>query len=423
MSKYGFNTKCLQSGYDPKNGEPRILPIFQSTTFRYESADEVAALFDLAKEGHMYSRISNPTVAAFEEKISDLEGGVGALATSSGQSASLIAILTICNNGEHFIAPNNIYGGSFTLFSSTLAKFGISASFFSKDASDEEIESLIKPETKLIFTESLSNPGVDVLDLERFVNLAHKNGLPLIVDNTLATPYLLRPIEHGADIVIHSSTKYIDGHATSVGGVVVDSGNFDWTNGKFPHLTEKDPNYHGLSYTETFGEAAYIVKARAVFMRDLGTCLSPFNAFLMNLGTETLPVRMDRHSENALAVAEFLESHPKVEWVKYPFLKSSPSYENAVKYLKAGSGVISFGVKGGIEEGKKFIDNLKLTALIVHVGDIRTCALHPGSMTHRQLSEEDQIKAGITPNLIRLSVGLENIEDILEDIEKALEAI
>lgn len=423
MNKYGFNTKCLQSGYDPDNGEPRILPIFQSTTFRYDSSDEVAALFDLAKDGHMYSRISNPTVEAFEQKISDLEGGVGALATASGQSASLIAIITICNNGEHFIAPNNIYGGSFTLFSSTLAKFGISASFFYKDASDEEIESLIKPETKLIFTESLSNPGVDVLDLDRFVNLAHKNGLPLIVDNTLATPYLLRPIEHGADIVVHSATKYIDGHATSVGGVIIDSGNFDWTNGKFPHLTEKDPNYHGLSYTETFGEAAYIVKARAVFMRDLGTCLSPFNAFLMNLGTETIHVRMDRHSENALAVAEFLESHPKVEWVKYPFLKSSASYENAVKYLKAGSGVISFGVKGGIEEGKKFIDNLELTALIVHVGDIRTCALHPGSMTHRQLSEEDQIKAGITPNLIRLSVGLENIEDILEDIEKALEAI
>ena len=423
MTNYGFETKCLQSGFDPKNGESRILPIIQSTTFRYETADEVAALFDLEKEGHMYTRISNPTVEAFESKIADLEGGVGALATSSGQSASTIAIFTICNNGEHFIAPNNIYGGSFTLFSSTLKKFGISASFFSKDASDEEIQALIRPETKLIFTESISNPGVDVLDVERFAEIAHKNNIPLIVDNTLATPYLLRPIEYGADIVVHSATKYIDGHATSVGGVIVDGGTFDWNNGKFPHLTEKDPNYHGISYTETFGEAAYIVKARVVFMRDLGVCLSPFNAFLMNLGAETLAVRMDRHSENALAVAKFLESHPKVEWVNYPFLESSQSYENAKKYLKAGSGVVSFGVKGGIEAGKKFIDNLKLTALVVHVGDIRTCALHPGSMTHRQLSEEDQIKAGITPNLIRLSVGLESIEDITEDVKNALEAI
>lgn len=423
MTNYGFETKCLQSGFEPKNGESRILPIIQSTTFRYETADEVAALFDLEKEGHMYSRISNPTVEAFESKIADLEGGVGALATSSGQAASTVAIFTICNNGEHFIAPNNIYGGSFTLFSSTLKKFGISASFFSKDATDEEIQELIRPETKLIFTESISNPGVDVLDIERFAALAHKNGIPLIVDNTLATPYLLRPIEHGADIIVHSATKYIDGHATSVGGVIVDGGTFDWNNGKFPHLTEKDPNYHGISYTETFGEAAYIVKARVVFMRDLGVCLSPFNAFLMNLGSETLAVRMDRHSENALEVARFLESHPKVEWVNYPFLESSPSYENAKKYLKAGSGVISFGVKGGVEAGKKFIDNLELTALIVHVGDIRTCALHPGSMTHRQLSEEDQIKAGITPNLIRLSVGIENVEDIIEDVKKALEAI
>ena len=423
MTNYGFETKCLQSGFDPKNGESRILPIIQSTTFRYETADEVAALFDLEKEGHMYTRISNPTVEAFESKIADLEGGVGALATSSGQSASTIAIFTICNNGEHFIAPNNIYGGSFTLFSSTLKKFGISASFFSKDASDEEIQALIRPETKLIFTESISNPGVDVLDVERFAEIAHKNNIPLIVDNTLATPYLLRPIEYGADIVVHSATKYIDGHATSVGGVIVDGGTFDWNNGKFPHLTEKDPNYHGISYTETFSEAAYIVKARVVFMRDLGVCLSPFNAFLMNLGAETLAVRMDRHSENALAVAKFLESHPKVEWVNYPFLESSQSYENAKKYLKAGSGVVSFGVKGGIEAGKKFIDNLKLTALVVHVGDIRTCALHPGSMTHRQLSEEDQIKAGITPNLIRLSVGLESIEDITEDVKNALEAI
>ncbi|MDO5717697.1 MAG: aminotransferase class I/II-fold pyridoxal phosphate-dependent enzyme [Tissierellia bacterium] len=423
MKEYSIETKCLQSGFKPENGNPRILPIYQSTTFKFDSSDHVAALFDLKESGHMYTRISNPGLEAFESKINDLEGGVGALATSSGQSATLVAILTICNSGDHLIATNNIYGGTFTLLSATLAKMGISVSFFAKDATDEEIESLIKENTKLIFTESISNPGVDVLDFERFANLAHKNNIPLFVDNTLATPYLVNPIKYGADIVIHSATKYIDGHATSVGGVVVDSGKFNWNTGKFPHLTDKDPNYHGLSYTEDFGELAFIVKARVVFMRDLGVCLSPFNAFLMNLGVETLHLRMERHSENALAVAEFLENHPKIEWVKYPFLKSSNSYELAKKYLKAGSGVVTFGIKGGSDEGKSFIDNLRLAALVVHVGDIRTSALHPASMTHRQLSEEDQIAAGISSNLIRLSVGIENIDDIIKDLEQALEAI
>lgn len=418
-----IETLCLQAGYEPENGQPRILPIVQSTAYRYESADEVAALFDLAKEGHMYSRISNPTVAAFEEKINALEGGVGALATASGQAATLASILTICNNGEHLLAANNIYGGTFTLLSATLEKMGIETTFFSKDATAEELEALIRPNTKLVFAESLTNPGVDVMDIALLAEVAHNNGIPLIIDNTLATPVLCRPLEHGADVVVHSATKYIDGHATSVGGVVVDGGTFDWNNGKFPHLTDPDPNYHGLSYTESFGNAAYITKARVVFMRDLGICLSPFNAFLLNLGTETLAVRMERHSQNALAVAKHLENHPKIEWIRYPFLESSASHANAKKYMKSGSGVVTFGVKGGAAEGKRFIDHLELTALIVHVGDIRTCALHPASMTHRQLSDEAQKEAGITPNLIRFSVGLEHIDDILEDLDRALEAV
>lgn len=418
-----IETLCLQAGYEPENGQPRILPIVQSTAYRYDSADEVAALFDLAKEGHMYSRISNPTVAAFEEKINALEGGVGALATASGQAATLASILTICNNGEHLLAANNIYGGTFTLLSATLEKMGIETTFFPKDATADELQALIRPNTKLVFAESLSNPGVDVVDISLLAEVAHNNGLPLIIDNTLATPVLCRPLEHGADVVVHSATKYIDGHATSVGGVVVDGGTFDWNNGKFPHLTDPDPNYHGLSYTESFGQAAYITKARVVFMRDLGICLSPFNAFLLNLGTETLAVRMERHSENALAVAKHLQNHPKVEWVNYPYLETSASYANAKKYFQSGSGVVTFGVKGGAEEGKRFIDHLELAALIVHVGDIRTCALHPASMTHRQLSDEAQKAAGITPNLVRFSVGLEHIDDILADLDRALEAV
>jgi len=422
MKNFSTETLCVHGGYKANNGEPRILPIAQSTTYKYDSADEVAALFDLAAEGHMYSRISNPTVAAFEEKIAELEGGVGAVGTSSGQSATFIAILTICNAGEHILAMNNLYGGTYTLFSSTFKKFGIDVTFVDHNASDEEIESKIQKNTKLIFGETIGNPGVEVLDIERIANIAHRNDLPLIVDNTFATPYLCSPFQHGADIIIHSATKFLDGHATSVGGVIVDSGKFNWENGKFPHLVDRDPSYHGLSYTETFKEKAYITKARVVFIRDLGAVMTPFNAFLTNLGTETLAVRMDKHSENALKIAQFLQSHPQVEWVNYPLLESSPSYELAKKYLKnGGSGIISFGIKGGVEKGKKFIDNVKLASLVVHVGDIRTHVLHPASMTHRQLSQEQKEAAGIKENMIRLSVGIENVDEIIEDLRQALE--
>lgn len=424
MKKYAQETICIQGGYEPKNGEPRILPIFQSTTYKYDEADEVAKLFDLEAAGHMYSRISNPTVEALEKKIAEMEGGVGAMATSSGQAANLIAILTICNAGEHVLAMSNLYGGTFTLFTSTLKKMGIDVTFVDHRADDREISSKIQPNTKLIFGETIGNPGVDVLDIERIAGIAHENRIPLVVDNTFATPYLCRPFEFGADIVTHSTTKYIDGHATSVGGIIVDSGKFDWkSSGKFPHLTEADPSYHGLSYTEKFGAAAYITKARVAFLRDMGSTMSPFNAFLTNLGVETLALRMERHSSNALAAARFLESHPNVSWVNYPLLESSQSFDLARKYLHGGaSGIIAFGVKGGVESGKKFIDSLELASLVVHVGDIRTHVLHPASMTHRQLSQEQQIKAGIKPDMIRLSVGIENIDDILADLDQALRA-
>lgn len=424
MKKYAQETICIQGGYEPKNGEPRILPIFQSTTYKYDEADEVAKLFDLEAAGHMYSRISNPTVEALEKKIAEMEGGVGAMATSSGQAANLIAILTICNAGEHVLAMSNLYGGTFTLFTSTLKKMGIEVTFVDHRADDREISSKIQANTKLIFGETIGNPGVDVLDIQRIAEIAHENNIPLVIDNTFATPYLCRPFEFGADIVTHSTTKYIDGHATSVGGIIVDSGKFDWkSSGKFPHLTEADPSYHGLSYTEKFGAAAYITKARVAFLRDMGSTMSPFNAFLTNLGVETLALRMERHSSNALAAARFLESHPNVSWVNYPLLESSQSFDLARKYLPGGaSGIIAFGVKGGVESGKKFIDSLELASLVVHVGDIRTHVLHPASMTHRQLSQEQQIKAGIKPDMIRLSVGIENIDDILADLDQALRA-
>lgn len=424
MKKYAQETICIQGGYEPKNGEPRILPIFQSTTYKYDEADEVAKLFDLEAAGHMYSRISNPTVEALEKKIAEMEGGVGAMATSSGQAANLIAILTICNAGEHVLAMSNLYGGTFTLFTSTLKKMGIEVTFVDHRADGREISSKIQANTKLIFGETIGNPGVDVLDIQRIAEIAHENSIPLVIDNTFATPYLCRPFEFGADIVTHSTTKYIDGHATSVGGIIVDSGKFDWkSSGKFPHLTEADPSYHGLSYTEKFGAAAYITKARVAFLRDMGSTMSPFNAFLTNLGVETLALRMERHSSNALAAARFLESHPNVSWVNYPLLESSQSFDLARKYLPGGaSGIIAFGVKGGVESGKKFIDSLELASLVVHVGDIRTHVLHPASMTHRQLSQEQQIKAGIKPDMIRLSVGIENIDDILADLDQALRA-
>lgn len=415
------DTACVQAGYHPESGAPRITPIVQSTTFQYDSSEAVAALFDLAAEGHMYSRISNPTVSVLEETLAELEGGVGALCVSSGQAATLLSILTICEAGDELIAFRNLYGGTFTLLGATLKKFGITTRFVDLGDTDAAIAAYIVPQTKLIFGETIGNPGTDVLDIERFAALAHAHGLPLFVDNTLATPYLCRPLDWGADVVVHSTTKYLDGHATSIGGAIVDGGSFDWHSGRFPQITEPDPNYHGLSYTEAFGNQAYITRARAVFLRDLGATMSPMNAFLTKLGSQTLHLRMERHSANALAVAQFLERHPAVAWVKYPFLETSASRARAEKYLKGGSGILVFGVHGGYAGAQRLIDSLKLTSLVVHLGDIRTHALHPASMTHRQLSEADQRRAGILPEMIRLSVGIEHIEDILRDLKDALE--
>lgn len=423
IGKLRPETICVQGGYQPENGQARVLPIVQSTTYKYDDADEVATLFDLAKEGHMYSRISNPTVGALEEKVAQLEGGVGALATASGQAANLIAVLTLAQAGENIVAMNNIYGGTFTLLGSTLEKFGIKTKFIPLN-DFEALEEAIDQDTKLVFGETIGNPGVQVLDIEGAAEIAHKNRIPLVVDNTFATPFLCRPIDFGADIVTHSATKYMDGHATSLGGIIVDSGKFDWTSGKFPCLVDQDPNYHGLSYTQAFKEAAYITKARAVFLRDLGATMSPFNAFLINLGIETLALRMERHSQNALAVAKFLEDHPGVEWVHYPHLESSPSYDLAKKYLpKGGSGVISFGVLGDVEETKSWINNLDMISLVVHVADVRSHALHPASMTHRQLSEEALKEAGVLPNMVRLSVGIEDLGDIIQDLDRAFKKL
>ncbi|WP_138160505.1 O-acetylhomoserine aminocarboxypropyltransferase/cysteine synthase family protein [Peptoniphilus catoniae] len=414
---------CVQGGYQPKNGEPRIAPIVQSTTYKYDNADTVGNLFDLKESGYFYTRLANPTLGYLEEKVAQLEGGIAAVATSSGQAATLLSILTICSNGDHIISMNNLYGGTHTLLGSTIGRFGISTSFVNLNDIDE-IRAAVRDNTKLIFAETIGNPAVGVLDIEKVANVAHEYGLPLIVDNTLASPVLCRPIDFGADIVTHSSTKYLDGHATSVGGIIVDSGKFDWTGGRFDCLTEPDPNYHGLSYTKSFGNLSYTTRARAVFMRDFGPIMSPFNGFLTNLGIETLALRMERHSKNALAIAQYLEGHDKVEWIRYPGLKSSEDKDLADKYLKNGaSGVIAFGVKGGIEKTKKWIDSLKLISLVVHVADVRSHALHPASMTHRQLSEEDLLKAGIKPNMVRLSVGIENVEDIINDIDQAFKNI
>lgn len=424
LTNWKKGTICIQGGYSPKPGEPRILPIFQSTTYKYEDPDQVAALFDLEADGHMYSRISNPTVAAFEEKISQLEGGVGALAVSAGQTATALAILNICTSGQHIVAASTLYGGTFTLLSATLKKFGIDVTFVNPDADEEEIIEHFRENTKAIFGETIGNPGLNILDFEKFSKIANRMGVPFIVDNTVATPYLCNPLEYGANIVIHSTTKYIDGHATSIGGIIVDGGNFDWGNGKYPELTEPDPSYHGIKYLEKFGNAAYIVKARVQLLRDLGVCTSAFNAFLFNLGLETLHLRMERHSNNALELAKYLEKHEKVSWVSYPKLESHPSYELSKKYLPNGaSGMLTFGVKGGVEAGKKFIKNLKLGALVVHLGDARTSLLHPASTTHRQLTEEQQISSGVLPDLIRVSIGIEDIEDIIADFEQALASI
>ena len=424
MTKYQFNTNCVQGTYKPKPGEPRVLPIVQSTTFSYDDSDYVADLFDFNAEGSFYTRLGNPTTDSFEGKMNLLEGGVGALAVSSGQSASFFSIVNICQAGDHVISSANIYGGTFNLFDVSLRKLGIDFTFVDPDSSEEEILSCVKPNTKALFGETIANPGMNVLDFVKFSSIAKKLDIPFIVDNTLATPYLCRPFELGANIIIHSATKYTDGHATSVGGIIIDGGNFNWENGIFPCLTEPDPSYHGMKYVEKFGPAAYIIKARGQLIRDYGCTPSPFNAFMFHLGLETLHLRMERHSENALKLAEFLSSHPSVSWVKYPGLKSDPYYDLAQKYMpKGASGILSFGIKGGAKAGKELIKHLDMVQLVVHLGDLRTSILHPASTTHRQLSEQQQIESGILPEMIRVSVGIEDINDIMNDFDKALRAV
>lgn len=412
-------TKCLHSGYSPKNTEPRVMPIVQSTTYVYDSTDDVAAVFDEPTKSLIYSRFANPTVMAVENKIADLEGGVGAMCTTSGQAANLLAILNICNAGDSFVSTTQIYGGTVNLFAFTLKKLGIECIFVGHDATDEEIHAAFKPNTKAVFGETLANPALTVFDIERYANIAHTHGVPLIVDNTFATPILCKPFEFGADIVTHSTSKYMDGHALQIGGVIVDSGNFNWDNGNFPELVEPDPSYHGLSYTKTYGKQAYILKARMQLMRDFGCYPAAHSAFLLNLGLETLPVRMKQYCENALTVAKYLESNDKVESVMYPALESNESYPLAKKYLKGCSGVITFVIKGGKENAVKFMDSLKLASNEVHVADIRTCVLHPASETHRQLTDEQLEAAGINSGMVRFSVGLEDINDILDDLKQA----
>ena len=422
--KRKVDTICIQGGWNPKKGEPRVLPIYQSTTFKYETSEQMADLFDLKASGYFYTRLQNPTNDAVANKIAELEGGVAAMLTSSGQAASFYSIFNICEAGDHFISSSSIYGGTFNLFAVTMKKLGIECTFIDADASEEEIQAAFRPNTKALFGETIANPALSVLDIEKFARIAHKNGVPLIVDNTFPTPINCRPIEFGADIVIHSTTKYMDGHATAVGGCIVDSGNFDWEAhaDKYPGLTEPDPSYHGLAYSKAFGKGAYITKATAQLMRDLGSIQSPENAFLLNLGLETLHLRVPRHCENAQKVAEYLENNPKVAWVNYSGLKSSKYYELAQKQFNKGMscGVVTFGLKGGREESIRFMDNLKLACIVTHVADARTCVLHPASHTHRQLSDEQLIAAGVQPDLIRFSVGIEDAEDIIADIEQAL---
>lgn len=417
-------TKCLHSGYSPKNGEPRVMPIVQSTTYVYDSTADVAAVFDDPTKGLIYSRFANPTVDAVEKKIADLEGGVAAMATSSGQAASLCSILNLCSAGDSFISASTIYGGTINLFGYTLKKLGIECIFVDADASEEELQKAFKPNTKCVFGETIANPALSVLDIEKFASLAHKNGVPLIIDNTFATPILCRPIEWGADIVIHSTSKYMDGHALQIGGVIVDSGKFDFTNGKFPEFTEPDESYHGIVYTRDYPDCPFILKARMQLMRDFGCYPAAHSAFLLNLGLETLAVRMKQYSENALAVAKYFKSSSYVESVSYPNLEGDKYYELSQKYTPNGScGVISVVFKGGKEAAMKFMDSLKLASNEVHVADIRTCVLHPASETHRQLTDEQLVAAGIEPGMVRFSVGLENVNDIIDDIKLGFEAI
>ncbi len=419
-----IETQCLHEGYTPQNGEPRVMPIVQSTTYVYDSTDDVAAVFDDPTKSLIYSRFENPTTDCVEKKIAALEGGVAAMCTSSGQAASLLSILNICEAGDSFIASSSIYGGTINLFAVTLKRMGIECIFVPHDATEEELSAAFKENTKAVFGETLANPAITVLDIEMWAKVAHANGVPLIIDNTFATPILCRPIEWGADIVIHSTSKYMDGHAVQVGGVIVDSGKFDWTNGKFPCMTEPDESYHGIVYTRDYPAAPYITKARMQLMRDFGCYPAAHSSFLLNLGLETLAVRMERYCANALQVAQYIESTGKAAFITYPALESSKGHELAKKYLPLGtSGVISFSIKGGRSVAVKFMDSLKLASNEVHVADIRTCVLHPASATHRQLTDEQLVAAGIDGGLIRLSIGLENVEDIIADLEQAFAAI
>ncbi len=422
--KKNLDTICIHGGWKPSKGEAQQLPIYQSTTFRYETSEQMARLFDLEDNGYFYSRLANPTVDAVAKKIAALEGGVGCVLTSSGQAASFYAVFNICQAGDHFITSNNIYGGTYNLFGVTMKKLGIECTFVDPDWDDERIEQAFRPNTKCFFGETISNPGGNVFDIERFAALAHRHGVPLIIDNTFATPINCRPFEWGADIVTHATTKYMDGHATQVGGTVVDSGNFDWEAhaDKFPGLCEPDESYHGLTYTKAFGKGAYTTKLVAQLMRDLGSTASPQNAFLLNIGLETLHLRMPRHCENAQKVAEWLEKHPKVAWVNYAGLPGNKYYPLAQKYMPQGTcGVIAFGLKGTREDAIRFMDNLDFISIVTHVADARTCVLHPASHTHRQLSDKQLQEAGIAPDLIRLSIGIESADDIIDDLQQAME--
>lgn len=425
-NNYKIETKCIQSGWQPTKGEPRVLPIYQSTTFKYDTSEQMGRLFDLEDSGYFYTRLQNPTNDAVAQKITELEGGVAGMLTSSGQAANYYAVFNICEAGDHIVSASTIYGGTFNLYGTTMKKMGVDCTFVDPDASYEELEKAFQPNTKCVFAETISNPSLVVLDIEKFAKLAHAHGVPLIVDNTFATPINCRPFEWGADIVTHSTTKYMDGHAMCVGGAIVDSGNFDWEAhaDKFPGLTQPDESYHGIIYTQKFGKGAYITKATSQLMRDLGSIQSPQNAFLLNVGLETLHLRVPRHCENALKVAQYLKNHKKVAWVRYAGLEDDPYYELAQKYLPNGTcGVLSFGLKGGRDVSVGFMDKLKLAAIVTHVADARTCVLHPASHTHRQMNEQELIEAGVQPDLIRFSVGIENVEDIIADLEQALETV
>ena len=416
-----FDTLCIQGGYDPKFGEPRILPIVQSTTYKYDDIDHVNRIMTLQAFGHKYSRTSNPTVAGFEGRLNLLEGGAATVATASGQAANLLAISNIVKAGDHVLAATQLYGGTFTLLNSTLKKFGVSTTFFDADAPARDIEKLVRPETRLIFGETIGNPGLSILDFDKLADIARKHGIPFIVDNSLATAWLCHPFKHGANVVTYSATKYIDGHATSIGGAVIDGGNFDWTNGKFPDFTTPDPTYNGVVYSKSFPQSPFLIKARAQFLRDFGGCLSPMNAFLFNLGLETLHLRMPRHGENALALAKFLVHHPKVAWLNYPGLDATGK-KRIARYFnhKNGSGIFTFGIKGDLDAVRRFVKKLKVAALVVHIADARTGVLHPASSTHAQMNEPQLRAAGISPDMIRVTVGLEDINDLIADFDQAL---